>query len=66
MENTDELYVFLKEQCEFNGEELYKYLNMLYEENFKNFDQIFDRFEDFKKLLFRMSTEAQSKIINAL
>jgi hypothetical protein len=66
MENTDELYVFLKEQCEFNGEELYEYLNMLYEENFKNFDQIFDRFEDFKKLLFRMSTEAQSKIINAL
>jgi hypothetical protein len=56
MENTDELYVFLKEQCEFNGEELYEYLNMLYEENFKNFDQIFDRFEDFKKLLFRMST----------
>lgn len=27
MVNRDELYVFLKEQCEFNGEELYEYLN---------------------------------------
>jgi hypothetical protein len=66
MENTDELYVFLKEQCEFNGEELYEYSNMLYEANFKTFDQIFDRFVDFMKLQFRMSTEAQAKIINAL
>jgi hypothetical protein len=56
MENTDELYMFLKEQCEFNGEELCEYLNMLYEANFKTFDQIFDRFEDLKKLQFRMST----------
>jgi hypothetical protein len=38
MENTDELYMFLKEQCAFNEEESFEYLNMLYEANFKTFE----------------------------
>ena len=38
MENTDELYMFLKEQCVFNESELFEYLNMLYEAEFKNFN----------------------------
>ena len=66
MENKDELYLFLKEQCAFNEEESCEYLNMLYEANFKTFKQIFDQFDDFKKHQFRMSTEIQAKIINAL
>ena len=66
MENTDELYMFLKEQCAFNEEESFEYLNMLYEANFKTFEQIFDRFDDLNKHQFRMSTETQAKIINAL
>jgi hypothetical protein len=63
MENRDELYVFLKEQCAFNEEESSEYLDMLYEANFKTFDQIFNRFDDLKKHQFRMSTETQAKII---
>ena len=66
MENTDELYMFLKEQCGFNEEESFEYLNMLYEADFKTFDQIFDRFDDLKKHQFRMSTETQGKFMNAL
>jgi hypothetical protein len=66
MEIRDELYAFLKEQCEFNEKESCEYLNMLYEANFKKFDQIFDRFDDLKNHQFRMSTETQAKIINEL
>ena len=66
MENADELYMFLKEQCAFNESESFEYLNMLYEADFKTFDQIFDRFDDFKKHQFRMPAESQAKIINAL
>jgi hypothetical protein len=37
MENRDELYVFLREQCAFSEEESCEYFNMLYEANFKTF-----------------------------
>jgi hypothetical protein len=37
MENTDELYLFLRKQCAFREEESYEYLNILYEANFKTF-----------------------------
>jgi hypothetical protein len=40
MENRDELYVFLREQCAFSVEESCEYLNMFYEANFKTLDQI--------------------------
>ena len=38
MENTDELYRFLKDQCAFDEEDSCEYVNMLYEVNFKTFD----------------------------
>ena len=39
---------------------------MFYEANFKTLDQIYEQFDDFKKLQVRMSTEIQDKIINKL
>jgi uncharacterized protein YerC len=38
MDNKDEIYRFLKDQCTFNEEESCEYMNFLYEANFKTFD----------------------------